>query len=115
MARIAKSPELQKLIPADYIQFRQQWDQSQAQRQEQQGRVRGFKPGRDVDKGRLKELKKKIKLPKTERIQQRKFIKSIQNRIKGLTRKIKSRGQDKGTGASAGGRGKGRGGFNKNK
>jgi len=94
---------LQKLIPADYIEFRKQWDESQQQRKEKIERVRGFKPGKDVDKSRLLELKKKIKMPKTDRMQQRKFIKSIQNRIKGLNRKIKTRG---GKGPGAGGPGR---------
>ena len=111
LARIAKSPELQKLIPADYIEFRKQWDESQHQRKERVERIRGFKAGKDQDKSRLLELKKKIKMPKTERMQQRKFIKSIQNRIKGLNRKIKTRG--KGTGAAGAAGGPGRPGRNK--
>lgn len=94
---------MQKLIPADYIEFRKQWDESQQQRKERVDRIRGFKPGKDQDKSRLLELKKKIKMPKTERNEQRKFIKSIQNRIKGLNRKIKTRG-GKGTGAAGPGR-----------
>jgi len=118
LARIAKSPELQKLVPADYIQFRKQWDDSQVAKQEHQGRVRGFKPGKDIDKGRLRELKKKIKMPKNERNEQRKFIKSIQNRIKGLTRKIRTRGQENGAAGKSPSKARGRGrsnNFNKDK
>jgi len=94
LEKLSSSPELQKLLPADYIEFRKQWDKSNPKPEEEK-RVRGYKPGKDIEKTKIKELKKKIKFPKQERTKQRKFIQGVKKKIKRLHKKVVRRKNEK--------------------
>ncbi len=91
LQKLNSNPEIKNLLPKDYVQFREKWEKTNEPVEGEKKKVRGWKRGKDLERGKIKELKKQMKMPKEVRNVSRKYIQSVKGKLKKLHRKVRAR------------------------
>jgi hypothetical protein len=91
LEKIAKSPELSKYLPEDYIAYRRQCEASQKKERQEPKRVRGFKKAKDINRREIREIKEKMKVPKALRTKSAKYLKKLKQKLRKTHDRVRRR------------------------